>query len=218
MSSEVSQHVIGAFTHGRYLFRPGSQPNAPLLVGFHGYAETAAVQMQRLQEIPASDRWALCSIEGLHQFYRFKDDQVVSSWMTRLLRDEAIQNNIAYVNSIVRRLQTEEGVSDTVLYTGFSQGVAMAYRAALSGETGVGILALAGDVPPEVGVPVDRKQPVVLIGQCREDEWYTAEKLEADLKRLDELAIEVETYFMDCGHEWTPAFSQRCATFLDRFL
>lgn len=217
MSADVSEHVIQAVTHGRYLFRPGSGTNAPLLVGFHGYAETAVVQMQRLQEIPGSDRWALCAIEGLHQFYRLRDDQVVSSWMTRLLRDQAIDDNIAYVDSIVSRLQRRPGVSNTVVYTGFSQGVAMAYRAGLSGNSGAGIMALAGDVPPEVTPPKGRKCPALLLGQCRDDEWYTSRKLEDDLGRLDQLGIHVETFRMDCGHEWTTAFSKRCAAFLDRF-
>ena len=218
MSSNVSQHVIQASTHGRYLFRPSSKKKPPLLVGFHGYAETAVLQMERLQQIPFSDKWSLCTIEALHQFYRMKDNQVVSSWMTRFLRDQAIQNNVSYVNSIVQQLHAENDLSGTVVYLGFSQGVAMAYRTALSAGA-AGIISLAGDLPPEIVSPNSGGViPRVLLGRCLEDQWYTKQNLASDLKRLKLMGIVVETCSLECGHEWTTSFGHKCGDFLEKFI
>ena len=57
----------------------------PLLVGFHGYAETAGDHMDALRAIPGTGEWLLVSIQALHPFYARKE-RVVASWMTRSLR------------------------------------------------------------------------------------------------------------------------------------
>jgi hypothetical protein len=55
--SDVSVHTIEARTHGRFLARvPNVAPPWPLLVGFHGYAETAGDHMEALQTIPGKRR------------------------------------------------------------------------------------------------------------------------------------------------------------------
>src|SRR3954471_8800908 len=45
-----------ATVHGRYLVRDG--PPERLLVGFHGYGETAEAHMRELAQIPRIERWA----------------------------------------------------------------------------------------------------------------------------------------------------------------
>ena len=54
-------------------------------------------------------------------------------------------------------------------------GVAMAYRAA-AGSSATGIIALGGDMPPEIAES-DQPLPPVLIGRGTREEWYTEEKL-----------------------------------------
>jgi len=43
------EHTIAATVHGRFLVRPG--PPERLLIGFHGYAETAEIHIDELLKI-----------------------------------------------------------------------------------------------------------------------------------------------------------------------
>ena len=124
------ERVVETPTHGRYLVSPGSGPGAPLLVGFHGYAETAEEELRRLRAIPGIGRWTVVSVEGLHQFYRRRTNEVVASWMTRQNRELLIADNTAYVSHVIRRVAEDFSPGTALVTTGFSQGVAMAYRAA----------------------------------------------------------------------------------------
>src|SRR5207247_8768024 len=94
---DITAHTIATPMHGRYLVLPGAASDAPMLLGFHGYGETAEDEFRRLQTIPGIDHWAAASIQGLHQFYRRSTNEVVASWMTRPNRNLAIADNIDYV-------------------------------------------------------------------------------------------------------------------------
>ena len=124
----MTEHTIATQAHGRYLVSPGVDSDAPILLGFHGYGETAEDELRRLQTIPGIDHWAVVSIQGLHQFYRRSTDEVVASWMTRQNRELAISDNIVYVQNVVKALSHKSQA--ILVLTGFSQGVAMAFRAA----------------------------------------------------------------------------------------
>ena len=210
--------TIAASTHGRYLVvRPSHSDPAPLLVGFHGYAELADEALSRMQTIPGTADWLLVSIQGLHRFYRGRTNDVVASWMTKQDRDLAIADNAAYVASVIDAVAKEWQVSETLVFTGFSQGVAMAFRAACTSRRAVsGVVALGGDVPPELDRDALSRIPAALVGRGLRDEWYTDTKRDADLLRLEAAGIDVEAVNADAGHEWTAAFSAAAAAFLQR--
>src|SRR6476660_4752130 len=133
--------------HGRYLVdAPEGGAAAPLLVGFHGQAEDAGMQMERLAAIPGASRWIRVSVQGLNRFYRGRGDAqvVVAGWMTRQDRELAIEDNRAYVAGVLDAVAREFPVRGAPAFAGFSQGVAMAYRAAaLPGRRAAGVIALA---------------------------------------------------------------------------
>jgi len=213
------ERTIETTTHGRYLVSQGSGPGAPLLIGFHGYAETAEEELRRLRAIPGSDRWMMVSIQGLHQFYRRRTDEVVSSWMTRQNRDLAIASNTDFVRSVTKRVYEDFSPGPLIVTTGFSQGAAMAYRAASGLERPVsGVIACGGDVPPELDALALGRIPAVLIGRGRRDEWYTDAKMASDERRLREAGVRVFPVALDAGHEWTPAFAEACSQFLKSLL
>jgi predicted esterase len=214
---DAVEHTIAARTLGRYLVTPpaGGDP-APLLVGFHGYGENAELHMQALCAIPGSNRWRIACVQGLHRFYERRTGSVVSSWMTSLDREQAIRDNIRYVHDVVAALRSEGAPHTPLVYAGFSQGVAMAYRAALSaGHPCHGLVALAGDVPPELHDTPASAWPRVLLGCGRTDAWYTADKLRADRTFFESRAIEAETIVFDGGHEWHADYQQAAGRFLD---
>src|SRR5688572_6340100 len=136
-----SMILVPATVHGRVLIEPdgGAAVSLRALVGFHGYAQTAGDIMQELNRIPGATDWTRVSIQALNRFYLRGDAQVVANWMTREDRDQAIADNIAYVDAAIAhagdRMEPRgfsPGVA-TLVFVGFSQGAAMAYRTALSG-------------------------------------------------------------------------------------
>ncbi len=211
-----TEHTIAASTQGRYLIScPTSQGPHPLLVGFHGYGEQAETHLAELQRLPGAEHWLLASVQGLHWFYSSKQRMVVASWMTRLGREQAILDNIQYVDGVVRKLQQEFNVNNHLVYVGFSQGAAMAYRAAAkAGHACSGLIVLGGDLPNDLKEGGPLRLPKVLIGRGQEDDWYTQEKYTSDLVTLRERCIEVSTTVFKGGHEWTDAFREEVGQFL----
>jgi predicted esterase len=194
-------HTIETKTHGRYLVRRGASQR--LLVGFHGYAENAERHMAELEKLEVD--WTLVAVQALHPFYT-RTEEVVASWMTRQDRELAIADNIEYIRRVVEDL----GPHDKLVFAGFSQGAAMAYRAATRIRCD-GLIILGGDLPPDV---TSLSAPV-LLGRGERDDWYTAEKFEKDLRFLKTL-VPVDTCVFDGGHEWCDAFRQAAADFLRR--
>ena len=190
-------HTIETKTHGRYLVKRGS---GHLLVGFHGYGENAEKHLAEMESIGSG--WTLASVQALHPFYT-KSQDVVASWMTRQDRELAIADNIEYVRRVVEALRPY----DKLVFIGFSQGVAMAYRAAATIECD-GVIALAGDFPPDVGDAPKN----VLIARGERDDWYSDEKLKKDLSFIPH----AETLTFEGGHEWSDAFRAAASEFLRR--
>ncbi len=208
--------------HGRVILDAVAEPLGAL-VGFHGYAQTAEDMLAELQQIPGADRWTKVSVQALHPFYIRGDSKVVANWMTRQDRDLAIADNIAYVQTALSAALSSTPVSTLqstrvehpVIFIGFSQGAAMAYRAALrSAHPASGIVALGGDIPPEVKTDASLRWPAVLIGVGDREEWYSGEKLDADLAFLKSRAIEHQVERFTGGHEWTEEFRSAVGRFI----
>jgi predicted esterase len=187
----------------------------PLIVGFHGYGEMAAVHLEALRSVPGIDGWRRCAVQALHPFYRVKTGEVVASWMTRFNRELAIADNVRYVAEAVKRVKAEFPTKGPLVYIGFSQGTAMAYRAAArAGHPVQGLVALGGDLPPELAQEDLTGFPRVLIGRGTTDPWYSEKKLAADEALLEEKGVAVEVCRFDGGHEWSEAFYNVLGTFL----
>ena len=137
--------LIETPTHGRVIVRQSAAPSkAGLLVGFHGYAETAEVQIARLAAVPGADAWTLLSVQALHRFYRGRSEEVVASWMTRQDRDAAVADNVRYVDAAI------------------AAGLGKRFEGS---DRLCRLLAGCGD-----GVPFSGPRPVALRG-CRRGRW-----------------------------------------------
>jgi predicted esterase len=213
---------IPAQVRGRLLVR---EPDAaerpwPLLVGFHGYGQNAEENLAHLESVPgARENWLLCSIQALSSFYRRRTGDVVGSWMTSQDRQLAIEDNARYIGGAVARLKEEYPVGDWLVFGGFSQGAAMAYRAALlSGHPCAGVIALGGDAPRDVMAADLSRYPPVLIGRGSKDEWFSAEKLAADQEALATRGLRATICQFEGGHEWAHEFQQAAGEFLEAIL
>ncbi|HVV46731.1 MAG TPA: hypothetical protein VHC72_16070 [Bryobacteraceae bacterium] len=198
------ERSIAVATHGRYLVvAPEISGPAPILAGFHGYAEDAETQLERLRNLRGSARCLLVSIQGLHSFYNRRTNQVVASWMTKQNREEAIDDNIAYVKTCLDAVTAEWQTNRTAVFAGFSQGVAMAFRAAAHFDHRVaGVIAAGGDVPPELTSDALVRIPRILIGRGTGDALYPDEQFARDESRLREIGANVHTLLFSGGHEW----------------
>ena len=211
----METRTVATQTHGRYLVEIPEHSRATL-VGFHGYQENAAINLEALRRIAAGRTIGLVSIQGLHRFYTRAND-VVAGWMTNQDRELAIADNTAYVARVLSAVADEFGLARPLIYVGFSQGVAMAYRAAaLVQRPCDGLIALAGDVPPDVA-PLAATLPPVLLGRGTDDTWYDAAKAEADLAILTPATRVIEHVF-EAGHVWEPGFVARAGRFVDELL
>ena len=202
--AEMLTANVATTVHGRYLYEDRGAER--LLVGFHGYAEAAEVNFAELGKIAAIERWSLVSIQALHPFYTRSGD-VVASWMTKLDRELAVEDNLSYVRNVLASLPTPR----RLVFSGFSQGASMAARAAAQVEC-AGLIMLGGDVPPDVKSN-DGQLPPVLLARGTRDDWYSEEKFAADLAFL-RMKTRVTPCIFDGGHEWSDAFRAAAAEFL----
>jgi predicted esterase len=197
--------------HGRVLYERKNP--ARLLVGLHGFAQLADIQMEEMQRIPGVGEWSVASVQALHPFYMRNDTLIGACWMTRQDRELRIAENLEYVRRVVGSFPRPE----TLVFLGFSQGVATTFRAAADFAWRCqGVIALGGDVPPDVaqeGVHL----AATLLARGKDDDWYSSEKFEKDLKFLRG-ATDVTTCVFDGGHEWTDEFRAAAGAFLQRLL
>ena len=94
------------------------------------------------------------------------------------------------VDAVVNAVATESGDPRLVFFNGFSQGASMAYRAAVLGRgPSAGVIALGGDIPPELTREQLSRVPAVLIGWGVRDGFYDEEKRVADEARLRDAGV-----------------------------
>jgi predicted esterase len=212
MSSIETRHLATTIS-GRYLLDvpPGDGP-FPLLVGFHGYGQTAEDHLEVLQRIPGADNWLCCAIQALHSFYP-RPDKIGACWMTSQDRQRRIEENSRYVNLVVARIGGENPVSGTLVYHGFSQGTAMACRAAISGEhPPSGVMLHGGDIPPELDDL--QRMARVLIARGRSDPIYRRDRWDSDLSRLGNCRLTTTRCEFDGGHEVSETWLRAAGVFL----
>jgi predicted esterase len=198
-------HAIATGIHGRYLVRPPEAAARVAVVGFHGYGQRAEHLLTELEALPGAAAWLLVSVQGLYRFYDRPTGTVVAHWMTTEDRELAIADNVAYVEAVVGAVSAAHPFEGLV-FLGFSQGAAMAARAAAhAGERCHGLVMLGGEVAPEV-LASDARLPRTVIGRGSHDAWYKPERFEADREALDERGVLAAAVEFDGGHEFSPTF------------
>jgi predicted esterase len=199
-----------AKVHGRVLFDEAWAPANEWWVGFHGYGESAEHSLAALASLGLDRPVGRLAVDALSAFYT-KQGDVVGCWMTKRGREWAIGDNVSYVTGALGALAEEAGGwPGRLVAVGFSQGTAMAYRAAVAvaaeSATCVELVALAGDVPPEIDATSLGRLARVLIGRGDQETWYGEDKLLADEARLRAAGVAVSVCRFAGGHEWTEEF------------
>jgi predicted esterase len=222
---------VETITHGRVLVEDAAvSASRGWLIGFHGYGQSADDMFAELRRLNVSGDWSIAAPQALHRFYTRGDERVVANWMTRQDRDLAVADNVEYCDRLLGshlELQHRQrdvspsatelkstvtpAVNPAIIFVGFSQGAAMAYRAAaLGGFAAAAVIALAGDIPPEVKAAdpdrLRRHLGRVVIGAGVRDTWFTPAKADADAAFLTSVRIQHAVVRFNGGHEWTDDF------------
>jgi predicted esterase len=210
------EHAIETTAHGRYLVASAEAASPGLaIVGFHGYGENAETQMKRLQSIPGSAQCLLISIQGLHRFYRSGGNEVVASWMTRQDRELAIADNISYVGKVIEFVLAGRQPKPPLLFAGFSQGVSMAFRAAVASTIlPAAVVGVGGDVPPEIQPEALGRLSGAMLCSGLNDPYYSKEKLRDDEARLTGAGVATRVFEFDGGHVWPPELDEILPRFI----
>ena len=158
--------------------------------------------MKELERIPGIGEWSVAAVQALHPFYSKGGTVIGASWMTSLDRELAIGDNINYVRRVIDTLPP----AMTLVFLGFSQGVAMAARAAAHlGASG--LIMIGGDLPPDVR---DRPLPPALLVRGQKDEWYSEAKFKEDLRFFAPASVVTH----EGGHEWNDIVRAAAGEFL----
>jgi predicted esterase len=175
-----------------------------LLVVLHGYGQSCT-RFIRVFEPLQRKNILVVAPQAPHQFYVKMNPKIVGfTWLTQYKRDRSIDEFVNYMQRLLGRIiEMHSCHRGRVFFLGFSQGVSMAYRAAISGQLSVaGVIACGADLPPDVSekLPYVERFPVFL-GHGVEDTVVPLEKArqaEATLRAND---FQVETFFFPGGHE-----------------
>jgi predicted esterase len=205
---------IPTTVHGLYLIEEAKSDNkSPLLVGFHGYGETAEAQMQMIQQIPGIEGWTCCSIQALHSFYNVKS-QIGYSWMTSENRELRIQENVVYINSVISEIKKMYPVNEIIVFHGFSQGTAMACRAALlGGFSASGVILLGGDIPIEFKNL--SKMHRLLFARGNNDKFFPVNIWKNNVSRIKNSDLDFSFCTFDGGHEAHEEYYKAVREFLN---
>jgi predicted esterase len=135
--------------------------------------------------------------------------------MTRQDRELAIGDNLSYVSAVMDAVDRQYPGAPRLVLAGFSQGVAMTFRAAVMRSRRVdGVITVGGDVPPELGADALGRVSHALICHGANDEFYTAATFARDVQRLRDARVTVRPLEFEGGHEWSDAVLQAASLFL----
>ena len=127
--------------------------------------------------------------------------------MTKEDRELAIADNVAYVAKVLAAVADEFGITRPLIYAGFSQGVAMAYRAAaLVQRPCDGVIALAGDRAAGRGAAGGIAAEGAARPRHRGQVVHRREGREGSARSSSSAGVTVIEHVFEGGHVWAPEF------------
>lgn len=190
--------------YGIQLPEGGVNPETEVLIALHGWGQSSRSFLRKFSSLKSQNILVIAP-QAPHQFYLDRETRKIGfGWLTAFDRRRAIPDVIRGLDLVFSRVMGELGLSPiTPFILGFSQGVSMAYRYAISGQQAVaGVIACGGDLPPDVeeGLPEVPRFPVLLV-HGREDGIVPWSKAEAAERVLRSLSFAVDTHGFAGGHD-----------------
>lgn len=178
-------------------------PHTPIVIGLHGWGQSCRGFSRRLGPL-ADAGFAVVVPQAPHQFYVSMDPKKVGfSWLTMYERDRSIAEFVEGLSAVIDDVGAKHGLETSrVFIIGFSQGVSMAHRFAVSGVAAVAaIAACAADLPPDVEaqLPAPHLYPVLIV-HAHEDPIVPWEKGESAAAAIDRAGHPVDVHRFGGGH------------------
>ncbi len=175
----------------------------------HGYGQLVEYFHRRVAEV-ADEQTVLIFPEGPNRFYlEGHSGKVGASWMTREWREQDIENNILYLESLSNTLNAQIISSDTkVGVIGFSQGAATSMQWMFKGKFKPHKLVLwAGTLPPELEYTKAKESiaalnPVYVFGN--QDQYFNEESIHQLTSTFADHWPNLEVLRFEGGHYLDP--------------
>lgn len=165
-----------------------------LLIALHGYGQLIPFFSQKFKDVPSD--YLVIVPEGPHRFYlNGTSGRVGASWMTKEERENDIQDNINYLDTLLEEVIKKYPSIEATYVLGFSQGGATATRWVAYGNIKpAGLLLWATVFPPDLteAFPTVVSKKVFIIGSA--DEYYQGEDAEQICREYEDRSFEIIRY------------------------
>ncbi|MGV3631727.1 MAG: alpha/beta hydrolase [Bacteroidota bacterium] len=105
----------------------GKENNPHLVIALHGYGQLVEYFVRNFESLDPQ-QYFLVAPEGPHRFYlQGSSGRVGASWMTKEWREQDIEENFTYIESLLQHLTRRQAYRSVTVF-GFSQGGATAAR------------------------------------------------------------------------------------------
>jgi predicted esterase len=204
--------VLKAEINLYYDVQPATQPNAPLLIGLHGYGAHKR-QMMREAKLLAPENFALASLQGFHQHIKEPLEtggplRFGFGWLTNFRSEDSVAVHHKTLLNLIATL-VAEGVADParVFLLGFSQSCALNYRFAFTQVDKLrGVIGICGGIPGDwdtSGKYQKTEADLFHLAGAR-DEFYPPVRVSDYEKQLGTRARSVAFKSYDAAHEIVP--------------
>ncbi len=187
-----------------------------VIFAFHGYAQLAKDFIKNFESIQSEKRFIIAP-EGLSKFY-FKNftGKIGASWMTKEDRENEIEDYLNFFDNVYSQFLSKLNSKTKIILFGFSQGGAAASRWYVeSNFTNSELILWGSSLPPEFDyakLKTKLTNPVkIVIGD--EDEFISEERLNDELKRLQEKQIDFELKKYPGNHDIQPELLKKINLF-----
>jgi len=184
-------------------FPDAGDERSQLVLAIHGWGQSSHSFMRHVGLL-ADHGFTVVAPQAPHQFYVSTDPKKVGfSWLTMHERDRSVAEFVADMGVMLEDLIHVRPYDEGGIFLfGFSQGVSMAHRLAVSDIVDVkGLVACAADLPPDVEEKLPDRHPYpVLILHSEDDPMVPIEKGESAKAQLERHGFPVEMYRYSGGH------------------
>lgn len=194
---------------------PDEKP--PLLLAIHGWGQNARRFMKDFSVLKKQNL-LIVAPQGPHQFYLDTPNRKVGfNWITRYNKDDAVRDTNKYLAALLEHMRDECPYDEKRVYLlGFSQGVSMAWRFAVSGLVKpAGIIACCADLAPDAAEKLPDIAPFrVYLAHGKEDPLVPEEKITEAVEQLTANNFPLTQDKFDGGHELPGALLEKIGVWI----
>jgi predicted esterase len=165
-----------------------------LLIALHGYGQLSSYFGKKFEDLP--NEFFIVIPEGMHRFYLDgTSGRVGASWMTKEAREDDIEDNLNYLNQLIKMLTSNKSFEKIILL-GFSQGGATATRYYYSNSKIDHLVLWACIFPPDLKIENEVKKEnqsnVFVLGN--QDSYFAGNQFSETLNFYSKLGFKTIEY------------------------